>query len=123
MNREKSKKNIKIPESSEVVILVTTSSMEEAQKIAHRLVGEHLVACANLVSPVQSIFYWQEKVCDVKEVLVICKSRVALFEEILKRVKELHSYTVPEIIGLPIIKGSEDYLRWIHEVTNKKAEV
>ncbi|MGH7273016.1 MAG: divalent-cation tolerance protein CutA [Nitrospiria bacterium] len=120
MNREKGKENKKVPGFSEVVILITAPSTEEAQKIAHSLVGEHLVACANLVSPVQSIFYWQEKVCDVKEVLVICKSRVALFEEILKRVKELHSYTVPEIIALPIIKGSEDYLRWINEVTGTK---
>lgn len=105
--------------SEAVVILMTAPSAKEAQKIAHHLVDERLVACVNIVSSVQSIFYWQGKVCDEKEVLLICKSREALFEHISRRVKELHTYTVPEIIALPIIKGSEDYLRWIGEVTSK----
>jgi periplasmic divalent cation tolerance protein len=82
-------------------------------------VAEHLVACVNIVPSLQSIFYWQEKVCDEKEVLLICKSRSPLFEKISQRVKELHTYTVPEIIALPILKGSADYLRWLNEVTDK----
>jgi len=120
VNREKGKENNKVPEFSEVVILITAPSTEEAQKIAHSLVGEHLVACANIVSQIQSIFYWQGKVCDEKEVLIICKSRASLFGEISRRVKQLHSYTVPEIIALPIIRGSEDYIRWINEVTGTR---
>ena len=120
MNREKTKEDKNKPKSGEIVILITAPSTEEAQKIAHSLVSEHLVACANIVSQIQSIFYWQGKVCDEKEILVICKSRAPLFEEISRRVKELHSYTVPEIIALPIIRGSEDYLRWIHEVTSTR---
>ena len=120
MKREKSKENKKVPEFSEVVILITAPSTEEAQKIAHSLVAEHLVACANIVSQIQSIFYWQGKVCDEKEVLIICKSRASLFGEISRRVKQLHSYTVPEIIALPIIRGSEDYLRWINEMTSTR---
>lgn len=117
--RKKSKGTNKSPKSGEVVILITAPSTEEAQKIAHSLVAEHLVACANIISQVQSIFFWQGKVRDEREVLVICKSRAPLFGKISRRVKELHSYTVPEIIALPIIKGSTDYLHWIHEVTNK----
>ena len=105
--------------TTEIVILITAPSVEEGQKIAHTLVGEHLMACVNIVSSVHSVFYWQEKVCDEKEVLLIGKTRASLFEKTSQRVKDLHSYAVPEIIALPIIKGSKDYLRWIGEVTVK----
>ena len=106
-------------EATEIVIFITAPSVEEGQKIAYTLVGEHLIACVNIVSSIQSIFYWQGKVCDEKEVLLIGKTRASLFEKVSQRVKELHSYTVPEIIALPMIKGSKDYLRWIGEVTVK----
>ncbi len=116
---KKGRQNKKKVKVAETVIFITAPSVEEAQKIAHHLVAEHLVACVNIVSSIQSIFYWQEKVCDEKEVLLICKSRSPLFEKISKRVKELHTYAVPEIIALPIIKGSADYLRWLNKVTSK----
>jgi periplasmic divalent cation tolerance protein len=119
VKKKKTSKDRKKVEVEEIVIFITAPSVEEAQKIAHHLVAEHLVACVNIVSSVQSIFYWQEKVCDEKEVLLICKSHGTLFEKISQRVKELHTYTVPEIIALPIIKGSADYLRWLKEVTLK----
>ncbi len=117
---KKRRQDKKKAEVAETVIFITAPSVEEAQKIAHHLVAEHLVACVNIVSSIQSIFYWQEKVCDEKEVLLICKSRSPLFEKISKRVKELHTYTVPEIIALPIVQGSKDYLHWIDEVTTAK---
>jgi len=117
------KKNKKRAKSTEIVILITAPSVEEGQKIAHTLVGEHLIACVNIVSSIQSIFYWQGKVCDEKEVLLIGKTRASLFEKVSQRVKGLHSYTVPEVIALPMIKGSKDYLRWICETTAiKKAK-
>jgi periplasmic divalent cation tolerance protein len=100
-----------------VVIMITAPSVDEAQKIANALVGEHLVACVNIVSSIQSIFFWQEKVCDEKEALLICKTDASLFEKITKRVKDLHSYTVPEVIAIPIITGSSEYLRWVQETT------
>jgi periplasmic divalent cation tolerance protein len=114
VNRKKTKKSQK---TGEVVIFITAASIEEGQKIAHVLVGEHLAACVNIVSSVQSIFYWQGKVCDETEVLLVCKSRGSLFGKICKRVKEIHSYTVPEVIALPISKGASDYLRWVNKVT------
>lgn len=104
-------------QSREVVILITASSKREAQKIARTLVGERLAACVNLVSPVQSIYRWESKICDDREVLMFCKSRGALFGRIVRRVKALHSYSVPEVIALPIVKGSASYLRWIDQVT------
>jgi len=107
-------------QTGEMVIFITAPTVEEGQKIAHCLVSEHLVACVNIVSPVQSIFYWQEKVCDEKEALLICKTRSLFFEKITNRVKELHSYSVPEVIALPVIEGSADYLRWVREVTRAR---
>lgn len=117
---KKKRTHAKKAESAEIVIFITVPSVEEGQKIAHALVGEHLAACVNIVTSIQSIYYWQEKVCDEKEVLLIGKTRASLFEKVSQRVKELHSYTVPEIIALPIIKGSRDYLHWIGEVTVKR---
>lgn len=103
--------------SETVVIFVTTSSIDEARKIGNTLVEEKLIACANIISQVESIFYWQDKVCNEKEALMIIKTQKKLIDKIIKRVKSLHSYTVPEVIALPIIEGSKDYIKWVKEVT------
>ena len=100
-----------------VVIFVTTSSSAEAEKIGRALVAEKLVACANILSPVRSIYRWQGKICDEPEALMVLKTRSGQVKKIIQRVRALHSYTVPEIIALPIIAGSKDYLSWIREVT------
>ena len=100
-----------------IVVFVTCGSEEEALKIAHALVEERLAACANIVSPIRSIYRWEGKICDEKEWLLLIKTRQSLFEELAKRVKALHSYSVPEIIGLPITEGSSAYLNWIEENT------
>jgi periplasmic divalent cation tolerance protein len=95
------------------VVLITASSQEEAQKIARTMVEERLFACANIVSPIQSIYHWQGKICDDKEALIIAKTKTGLFPSVVKRVKELHSYQVPEVLFLPVVQGSEDYLNWV----------
>ncbi len=99
----------------EVVVLITTSSADEAAKIGRALVEERLVACANIVGGVRSLFFWDGKTRDEQETLMICKSRSALMDRIVERVKQLHSYTVPEIIALPIVAGSKEYLDWVNE--------
>lgn len=108
------------PSHDALVILITAASPEEARKIAHTLVSERLVACVNLVSSVESIYTWDDKVCDEREVLLVCKSRRTLFGKVASRVKELHSYQVPEIIGIPVVEGSSDYLQWIRQVTRSR---
>ncbi len=100
-----------------IVILVTASSEEEARTLARELVGSKLVACAGLLPGVQSLFHWKGKVEEEKEVLLILKSRAELFDRVEQRVRELHSYEVPEIIALPILQGSAPYLAWINEET------
>jgi periplasmic divalent cation tolerance protein len=109
-----------MPEHS--VVLVTASSQEEAQKIGRTMVEERLFACANIVSPIQSIFHWEGKINDEKEVLIIAKTKAGLSGEVIKRVKELHSYTVPEVLFLPVLCGSQDYLDWIDTETKPVTE-
>ncbi len=100
-----------------IVVLITASSDIEAARIAEVLVGEHLAACVNIVSGIQSVFFWDEKIQNSRESLLICKSRSGLLQNLISRVKALHSYSVPEIIALPIVGGSPDYLEWIRKST------
>jgi periplasmic divalent cation tolerance protein len=100
-----------------IVVLVTCGSEEEAIKIARSLVEEHLAACVNLVSPVRSIYRWEGKIWDEKEWILFIKTQKERFEQLEKKVKSLHSYSVPEIIGLPIVEGSSSYLKWLEEMT------
>jgi len=100
-----------------ILILVTCGSEEEAIKIANVLVEEHLAACVNLISPLRSISRGEGKIWDEKEWLLIIKTQKQRFGELEKKVKSLHSYSVPEIISLPIVEGSSSYLNWIEENT------
>jgi periplasmic divalent cation tolerance protein len=100
-----------------IVVLITVPSAEEAAKIAKVLVEERLAACANIVKDIRSVFRWEGKIEDDSEALMVLKTREALFEDLEKRVRELHSYSVPEVIALPIVKGSEAYLSWLQEET------
>jgi periplasmic divalent cation tolerance protein len=104
--------------SESLVVFVTCGSEEEGLKIAHALVQERLAACVNLMSPIRSIYRWEGKICDEKEWLLIIKTQTARFDNLEKRVKALHSYSVPEIIALPIVTGSPSYLNWLEEMTS-----
>jgi len=89
--------------------------MAEAKKIAVRLIDEKEVACANILDSVESMFWWKGKVEKEKEVFIILKSSKDFLDKIIKTIKCLHSYSNPEIIALPIIGGSAEYLQWIDE--------
>jgi periplasmic divalent cation tolerance protein len=101
----------------EIVAFITASDEKEAAKIAKALVEAKLAGCVNIIKDIRSIYNWQGKIEDEKEVLMVVKTQKLLFDSLVKKVKELHSYTVPEIIALPIIQGSEDYLKWLEEAT------
>jgi periplasmic divalent cation tolerance protein len=100
-------------EADKIVALITTSSEEEARKIAELLVNGKKAACVNIVPGVDSVFWWEDKLDSARESLLLVKTRASLFPEIVELVKRTHSYEVPEIIALPIIAGSEDYLKWL----------
>ncbi len=96
-----------------IVIFITASSGEEARKIAELLLEQRKAACINIVSGIDSSFWWQGKVDLAREHLLIIKTRASLLQKVIELVKTVHSYEIPEIIALPIIGGSVDYLNWI----------
>ena len=95
------------------VVLVTVSSMDEAEKITGILLENRKAACVNILPRLQSHYWWHDKIENAGELLLIVKTRISLVPEVIKMVKATHSYTVPEIIAVPIIEGNKDYLEWI----------
>ena len=102
-------------EGSYVVVMVMTASREEAEKISQRLLEEKFIACANIFGPVSSLFRWAGQIERAEEYALLMKSRLDLFENLAKTVKALHSYEVPEILALPILKGYTAYMDWVEE--------
>jgi len=101
-----------------IVVLITASNEEEAAKIARALVDSGLAGCVNIVRGVRSIYRWKGMIEDEAEVLMIAKTTKDKFGALSTRVKEMHSYTVPEIIAFPIVEGSREYLDWLRDATN-----
>ena len=97
------------------VIYITAKDADEARRIARKLVEERLAACANIIEKVSSIYWWRGEIVEDEEAFIIVKTLKEKVPAIVKRVKEIHSYEVPEIIALEITEGSEDYLRWLRE--------
>ena len=102
--------------TTHIVVFITTSSTKEAETIGRALVEGRLAACVNISSGgVRSLFRWRGVIEDQEEVLLLVKSRSDRLPRIIETVKRLHSYTVPEVIAVPILAGSPDYLAWIDE--------
>lgn len=104
----------------EIVVLVTAGTSEEAAGIARAAVEAGLAACANILPGLRSIFRWEGRISEEGEVLILIKSRAVLFEALAAVIRRHHSYSVPEIVALPILLGSPDYLAWIRQVTEAK---
>ncbi len=105
---------------SYIVVYITTPDIDTAKKIADTLVREKLAACVNITSKINSTYYWQGNIENEDEFLMIIKTREDRFNNLERRVKELHPYSVPEIIALPIVRGSHDYLKWIDETLERE---
>ena len=99
-----------------LIALITTSNEEEAVHISRTLVEERLIACANRI-PVRSMYRWKGKIENDQEVMLICKTTEEHLDKLIKRIKELHSYDVPEIVAIPVVGGSDDYIKWVEEST------
>ncbi len=95
------------------VILATTGSEEQALSVARALVGERLAACVNIVGPVRSIYRWRDAVEDDREYLLIIKTRATLYIKVEKRIREMHTYEVPEVLAVTADRGSPPYLQWL----------
>jgi len=102
-----------VKKTDRIIVLITAGSEEEAHRIAESLVKGKKAACVNIVPGVDSLFWWEDKLDSVRESLLLVKTKASLFPEIVELVKRIHSYEVPEILALPIIAGSEDYLKWL----------
>jgi periplasmic divalent cation tolerance protein len=104
-----------------IMVYVTAGSSAEASRLARALVEERLAACVSQIGPVQSVYHWDGKLEQSEEQLLMVKTKKELFTVLEKKVREMHSYSVPEIVALPIIDGSQAYLRWLEDETTGAA--
>jgi periplasmic divalent cation tolerance protein len=101
--------------SEPIVVIITCGTYDESEEIASRLIEEKLAACVKIAGRVRSLFEWKATVSRETEFMLMVVSEREQFDALAERVKQLHSYEVPEIVGLPVVLGSEDYLDWISE--------
>jgi len=106
--------------TDECVVLVTVGSADEGQQIAQALVSERLAACISVVGPLRSTYRWQGEIVHDQELLLMIKTRLALFGTLEARVRQLHSYTTPEVIAVPVTAGSAPYLEWLRAETHPR---
>ncbi|EME69801.1 hypothetical protein H261_11545 [Paramagnetospirillum caucaseum] len=99
------------------MIYITASDREAALVLARALVGERLVACANVLDGATSVYWWEGRVCEGPEAVLICKTRAELVDKTVARVRELHAYACPCVVALPIDKGNPAYFDWIRTET------
>jgi len=100
-----------------LVVLVTCPSQKVGERIGHALVEERLAACVNVIPGLRSIYRWEGKMHRDPEVLLVIKTRRARLAALTRRVKALHSYSLPEVIALPLAGGSSRYLDWVRKST------
>lgn len=103
------------------LLYITAGSRDEAKKIGRALVEARLAACANIIDGMDSIYWWQGKLTEDREAVLIIKTRADLVSAVTARIKALHSYTVPCVVALPILDGNPDYIDWIGQETAASA--
>jgi periplasmic divalent cation tolerance protein len=108
--------------SHELVVFVTTIDSDEAARIADALVSERLAACVNIIGAIESVYRWEGKITRDREALMIIKTTDARYLELELRVKELHSYSTPEVLALKVEQGSAEYLKWLCDATGVEPE-
>lgn len=101
--------------TDKILMLVTAGSMEEASKIGKSIVEKRLAACCSIIPEIQSIYWWDGKISEDAEVLLLIKTVKAAEAELIETIKELHSYELPEMISLPMNSGYDKYFKWIDE--------
>jgi periplasmic divalent cation tolerance protein len=105
-----------------IQVFTTVENREDAARIASAVVNRRVAACAQIVGPIRSTYWWKGKVEEAGEWLVMMKTRQGLFPALEKEIKSIHPYEVPEIIALPIVAGAKSYLEWIEAETIKTSD-
>ena len=108
--------------ADKIVAFSTCGSLEEARAVAHALVEARLAACVNIVPGVTSTYRWKGVVEEASELLLVIKTRAELIQELTAKLRQVHSYEVPELIALPVSSGLPDYLAWIGAETGSLAQ-
>jgi periplasmic divalent cation tolerance protein len=96
------------------IVFCTVPNRKEADRLARTLVQEKLAACVNIIPGISSIYRWQGKIEKSAELLLVLKTSAKRYPRLEKRIRALHSYTVPEILALPVDRGNSDYLKWLY---------
>ena len=102
-----------------VQIITTTEKKEDAEKIAELLLKKRLAGCIQIIGPIMSNYWWKDQVEKAEEWLNLIKTKKNLCKELEKSIKEIHPYETPEIIGIPVVIGSKDYLKWLDDEIKK----
>jgi len=105
-------------ENSSTIVIVTCPDAKTAKRIASSIIRKRLAACVNVITGVRSVYRWKGKIEEASEKLLLIKSRRRLLNKIVQVVKQNHPYLVPEIVALPIIGGSREYLQWLTKETS-----
>jgi periplasmic divalent cation tolerance protein len=100
-----------------IQVFTTVEKREDADRIASTVVRKRVAACAQILGPIQSTYWWKGKVEEAGEWLCVMKTRKDLFSALEQEIKSIHPYEVPEIVALPIVAGSQSYLKWIEDET------
>jgi periplasmic divalent cation tolerance protein len=100
-----------------IQVYTTTEKRDDAEKISRELTQKRLVSCAQITGPIKSVYWWKDKLEETEEWLLIMKTPDELYPDLETEIKRLHPYEVPEIIAVPVIKGSADYLNWVKRET------
>jgi periplasmic divalent cation tolerance protein len=103
------------------LLYVTAQSSEQALAIGRRLVEERLAACANVLERMTSVYIWKDRLEQSEEAVLLLKTRRELVEQVIARVRELHSYDCPCVLALPIEAGNPQFLQWITDETGSAA--
>ena len=101
-----------------IQITITVRTRDEGEQLVHNLVENRLIACGQILGPIQSTYWWKGKIETAQEWMCLAKSREEKFAEVVRQVRNMHSYEVPEIIAVPLIAVDENYAHWLEEELN-----
>ena len=109
----------KIMKEEYLQIITTAEKKEEAERIAEVLLERRLAGCIQIIGPITSRYWWKDKIEKTEECLSLIKTKKNLYAEVEKSIRKIHPYKTPEIISMPVVIGSKDYLKWLDDEIKK----